>query len=338
VVPWQQVLRNLRSARTTQFWSASPDGRSFRVVPGHPSRRTPSNSLAWVSEPHGLARPDVNDRPAANPSNTGRLSFSPRHATPIFLGRSASVDSLLATLRYRLDLTGMRDKPRRSGRGRIAPGSLSEPGQTMLLQEGCRERDLPPGRGKVTPAEIRAAQQGTRPRNPAVPAAQAAQSESPGLRAGEDVNRARMETSKVLFLPRPEGRGLSRLPVRLPVWSAILLNAGDLPCVPETHCLDCAEGSLRETRPYLMDYPAEVTRYCLDSVAVLGSSGRSCRRRGGPSWEARMSSNRGESRPRLLRVRLGEIMSLAQPQEQHFSLSSRSPTTRGVERHVLVAR
>jgi len=58
----------------------------------------------------------------------------------------------------------------------------------MLLQESCRESELPPGRGKVTPAEIRAAKQGTRPRNPAVPAAQAAQSESPGLQAGEDVN------------------------------------------------------------------------------------------------------------------------------------------------------
>jgi len=95
----------------------------------------------------------------------------------------------------RAQLTGMRDKPRRRGRGRIAPGSLSEPCQTMLLQESCRERDLPPGKGKVTPAEIRAAQQGTRPRNPAVPAAQAAQSESPGLQAGDvglgDANSSR---------------------------------------------------------------------------------------------------------------------------------------------------
>jgi len=87
-------------------------------------------------------------------------------------------------------MTGMGDKPRRSGRGRIPPGSLSEPCQTMLLQERCRERDLAPGRGKVTPAEIRTAQQGTRPRNPAVPTAQAAQSESLGLQAGEDVNKA----------------------------------------------------------------------------------------------------------------------------------------------------
>ena len=86
-----------------------------------------------------------------------------------------------------------RQAPSRAGR--IAPGSLSEPCQTMLLQESCRERDLPPGKGKVTPAEIRAAQQGTRPRNPAVPAAQAAQSESPGLQAGDvglgDANSSR---------------------------------------------------------------------------------------------------------------------------------------------------
>ena len=92
----------------------------------------------------------------------------------------------------------------------------------MLLQESCRERDLPPGRGKVTLAEIRAAQQGTRPRNPAVPAAHAAQSESPGLQAGEDVNlsMALFASSASVFistcgsgpLPTENRSGVARAP------------------------------------------------------------------------------------------------------------------------------
>ena len=56
---------------------------------------------------------------------------------------------------------------------------------------------------EVTPREIRAAQQGTRPRNPAVPAARAAQPESPGLQAGEDVKSPRERV-------RPAHRGSAR--------------------------------------------------------------------------------------------------------------------------------
>jgi len=88
-------------------------------------------------------------------------------------------------LAYRSDRDARQAPPFRAGKdsARLAQRAVSDDAATGKLS---RKRTTP-GQGKVTPAEIRAAKRGTRPRNPAVPAAQAAQSESPGLQAGEDV-------------------------------------------------------------------------------------------------------------------------------------------------------
>ena len=130
-------------------------------------------------------------------------------AEDAFHATAKALFDLAAKERWGL-LTRMRDKPRRSGRGRIAPVRAASRCQTMLLQESRRASDLPPGRREVTPREIRAAQQGTRPRNPAVKAAKAAKPESPGLQAGEDVktNVIVYETHALFVSRARNGRAL----------------------------------------------------------------------------------------------------------------------------------
>ena len=97
-------------------------------------------------------------------------------------------------------MTGMRDKPRRSGRGRIAPGSLSEPCQTMLLRESCRESELPPGRGKVTPAEIRAAKRRHSAQEPSRTGGASRPVGISGLQAGEGVKEGFFPNKGRVFL------------------------------------------------------------------------------------------------------------------------------------------
>jgi len=85
-------------------------------------------------------------------------------------------------------LTGMRDKPRRSGRGRIAARlaqrAVSDDAATRKLS---RTRPTP-GQGESNACGDTSSAARHSAQEPTVPAAQAAQSESPGLQAGEDVN------------------------------------------------------------------------------------------------------------------------------------------------------
>jgi len=126
------------------------------------------------------------------------------------------------------DQEAWRAPPFRAGKDG-APARAASRCQTNRPSGVRRGSDRPPGWGKVTPAERRAAQQGTRPRNPAVPAAQAAQSESSRLQTGEDINSDTASREAGVHATKEVGGGAACYPKTAaqasPRWKGGLGNA-----------------------------------------------------------------------------------------------------------------
>jgi len=86
-------------------------------------------------------------------------------------------------------LTRMRDKPRPSGRERIAPGSRSDPLLDVLQADSSRERPTAGLAGSNASGDTSSAVRHSAQESTVKAATTTAQPESPGLQAGEEVNR-----------------------------------------------------------------------------------------------------------------------------------------------------